>query len=246
MKQNDRKKQDKRTTHKKVKVVGSQQYINQQTGEIVPMQVISMEDRDFNFTKIWMQNIINSIDLIGNQKTRLAFWLIDHLNRDNQLIMPLRVIAEKSGVSLDTVNKTMKALQQANFLRKQQAGVYVVNPDMLYKGTHNNRMRILLDYTKLDDDSAAQPSDEKPDEPPTAAGKEKEKSSSSSHAPQAAQSGELPDPAQPDRMTCPQCGEEIEPHKYRVKTPGHTGEVAYECPSCGIDITEAVEGKRSA
>ena len=244
MKQNDRKKQDKRTTHKKVKVVGSQQYINQQTGELQDMQVISIEDRDFNFTKIWMQNIINSIDLIGNQKTRLAFWIIDHLNRDNQLIMPLRVIAEKSGVSLDTVNKTMKALQQANFLRKQQAGVYVVNPDMLYKGTHNNRMRILLDYTKLDDDSAAQPSDEKTAEPPAAAGKEKEESSSSSHAPQAAQSGELPNPAQPDRMTCPCCGEEITPRVQRDKRPGHAGETYWECPNCETELN--LEGAKSA
>ena len=154
----------KTTSTKKVKVVGTETFLNQQTGEIVPMQVIQMEDRDFNFTKIWLQNIINSIDLIGNQKTRLAFWIIEHLNRENQLIMTFRTIAEQSGISIDTVKKTMKALQQANFLKKQQAGVYVVNPDVLFKGGHNNRMRILLDYTKLDDESAAEPSDEKPDE----------------------------------------------------------------------------------
>ena len=234
----------KTTSTKKVKVVGTETFLNQQTGEIVPMQVIQMEDRDFNFTKIWLQNIINSIDLIGNQKTRLAFWIIEHLNRENQLIMTFRTIAEQSGISIDTVKKTMKALQQANFLKKQQAGVYVVNPDVLFKGGHNNRMRILLDYTKLDDESAAEPSDEKPDEPPTAAGNEKEKSSSSIPAPRAAQSDKRPDPAQPDRMMCPCCGEEVTPRIQHDKRPGHAGEIFYECPNCETELN--LEGAKSA
>ena len=225
----------KTTSTKKVKVVGTETYLNQQTGEIVPMQVIQMEDRDFNFTKIWMQNIINSIDLIGNQKTRLAFWIIEHLNRENQLIMTFRTIAEQSGISIDTVKKTMKALQQANFLKKQQAGVYVVNPDMLYKGTHNNRMRILLDYTKLDDDSAAEPSD-----------------NPAPIAEAAADATKTPDKSilskseKPETVICPACGEEISPHEYHDQRIGHESEICYECPVCGMDITDFMKGEKSA
>lgn len=236
------KKQDV-TSHKKIKVIGTETYINQQTGEIQPMQVISLEDRDFNFTKIWMQNIINSIDLIGNQKTRLAFWIIQNLNRENQLVMTQKQIAKKSGISLRTVATTMKVLVESNFLRKINGGAYCVNPDILFKGTRNNRLNVLLQYNLLDD-SAAQPSDEKPDEPPTAAGNEKEKSSSSIPAPRAAQSDKRPDPAQPDRMMCPCCGEEVTPRIQHDKRPGHAGEIFYECPNCETELN--LEGAKSA
>ena len=103
--------------------------------EVEDFQVVRTEDRDFNFHKVWLQSIINSIDLIGNQKTKLAFWIIDNLNKENQLIMTYRQIAKKSGISLDTVRVTMKALMDSNFIRKINNGAYCVNPDVLFKGT---------------------------------------------------------------------------------------------------------------
>ena len=74
-----------KTTRKKVKVIGTKEYIDPQTGTIEPMQVISMEDRDFNFHKIWLQHVVQSFDLIGNQKTRLAFWLIAEMDSENKI-----------------------------------------------------------------------------------------------------------------------------------------------------------------
>ena len=56
------------TTRKKVKVVGTETYINQKTGELQEMQVIDIEERDANFHKLWLGHILQSIDLIGNQK----------------------------------------------------------------------------------------------------------------------------------------------------------------------------------
>ena len=61
------------TTRKKVKVIGTETYIKQDTGEIAEMQVVKIEERDANFHKLWLGHILQSIDLIGNQKTKLAF-----------------------------------------------------------------------------------------------------------------------------------------------------------------------------
>lgn len=133
-------------TKKKIKCIGTEQYINARTGEIEEMQVTSIEDRDFNFYKIWMRNFIATLDIVGNQKTKLCFWLIDHLDRDNKLIGTYRTIADKSGVGLDTVRITMKILLDADFMRKQQNGVYIVNPDVLYKGSRSGRMNVLNQY----------------------------------------------------------------------------------------------------
>ena len=134
------------TTRKKVKVIGTETYIKQATGELKEMQLIDIEERDFNFHKVWLQHILNSIDLIGNQKTKLAFWIIEHLNKENQLIMTQRKIAEKAGMSIDTVRLTMKALMDSNFLIKINSGAYMVNPDVVFKGGKTNRLNILIQY----------------------------------------------------------------------------------------------------
>lgn len=134
------------TTRKKVKVIGTETYIKQATGELKEMQLIDIEERDFNFHKVWLQHILNSIDLIGNQKTKLAFWIIEHLNKENQLIMTQRKIAEKAGISIDTVRLTMKALMESNFLIKINSGAYMINPDVVFKGGKTDRLNILIQY----------------------------------------------------------------------------------------------------
>ena len=142
---------DKKTnTIKKVKVIGNQQYINFNTGEIEDFQVTSVEERDFNFTKVWIKNLITTLDLVGNQKTKLAFWIVDNLNRENQLIMTYRQIANKTGISLDTITKTMNILLEANFLKRINQGAYQINPEIIFKGNKNTRLNLLTQYNNLD------------------------------------------------------------------------------------------------
>lgn len=139
-----------KVTTKKVKVVGKTEYIRKDTGEIEEMQVISVEERDFNFHKLWLRNILTTVDLIGNQKMKLAFWIIEHLDYENKLIYSYEQMAKETGISLDTVKRTMKALMECNFLKKKFGGCYIVNPDMLYKGSHQTRMNVLIQYHRIE------------------------------------------------------------------------------------------------
>lgn len=140
----------KQQTQKKMKVVGTQQFINVQTGEVEDFQVTSIEERDFNFHKVWMKNFINTLDLVGNQKTKLCFWIIDNLNKENQLCMTYRQISEKTNISLETVRITMKLLLEADFLRRVNTGCYVVNPDVLFRGSRSGRLNVLNTYTDVE------------------------------------------------------------------------------------------------
>lgn len=98
------------STRKKMKIIGKETYINQKTGEINEMQVIDIEERDANFHKIWLKHILTSIDLIGNQKMKLAFWILDNMDSENQLIMSQREMARKNEISTKTVTQTLKIL----------------------------------------------------------------------------------------------------------------------------------------
>ena len=47
------------------------------------------------------------------------------------------------------VNEAFKILENANFLKKLRDGKYQVNPDSVFKGGMNKRMRVMLDYNKV-------------------------------------------------------------------------------------------------
>lgn len=134
-------------TQKKLKVVGTQKFVNVATGEVEDFQVTSIEERDFNFHKVWMKNFINTLEIVGNQKSKLCFWIIDNLDKENQLCLTYRQIAEKTNISLDTVRVTMKLLLEADFLRRINQGCYVVNPDVVYKGSRTGRLNVLNTYS---------------------------------------------------------------------------------------------------
>ena len=136
----------KQTTRRKVKIVGYEQYINKTTGEVEDFQVIDIAEKDANFHKFWLFNVINSLDLIGNKKMKFAFWLIENMDSSNKISWTMRQMAEKSGVSLDTVRITMRALMDSNFLVKQNIANYQINPEAIFKGGKDKRLKILLDY----------------------------------------------------------------------------------------------------
>ena len=130
-----------------MKIIEKETYINQETGEINEMQVIDIEERDANFHKIWLKHILTSIDLIGNQKIKLAFWILDNMDSENQLIMSQREMTRKNEISTKTVTQTLKILMEANFLQKiNNSGAYRVNPNVLWKGGKSARMNVLFKY----------------------------------------------------------------------------------------------------
>ena len=143
-------------TVKKQIFIGSKELVDAETGEIYPVQLKQVEDRDFNFHKIWLQLFIEGLDGIANKKMKLAFWIIEHLDKENKFVYTFRRIAEETGLSVFTVTETMKRLQEGEipFLKKIQSGVYVINPDILYKGSHKSRMGVVYEFSATPSKSA--------------------------------------------------------------------------------------------
>ena len=117
------------TTSKKVKFVGTQTYINTDTGEIIDMEVTKIEERDFNFSKVWMRNFIAALDIVGNKKTKLCYWIIENINKENMLVGTLRDISKRTDISLETVRLTMDILLDADFLRRKSQGCLLYTSD---------------------------------------------------------------------------------------------------------------------
>src|SRR5699024_11890708 len=135
-------------TRNKAKIRGTKKVIDASRGEKGTMQVTNIEERDANFHKIWLGHMLESLGMIGNQKIRVAMFIMENINKENELIMTYGVIAEKTNTSLQTVSETMKALQESNKLSKIRNGYYRVNTDVIFKDGRNDRMNVLLRYSK--------------------------------------------------------------------------------------------------
>lgn len=137
------------TTRKAVKVVGTSEYINRETGELEEFQVISIEERDAHFQKLWLSHVLEAVDEMGNAKMRIMLHLIAKRHpATNMLVQTYAEIAKETDTSIRTVTSTIQNLIKHDIIRKKQGtkGVLFLNPDVVFKGTRNGRLKVLIEY----------------------------------------------------------------------------------------------------
>lgn len=135
----------KRTT-RKTKIIGHDTVVRPSTGEVLDVNIIEIEERDANFHKLWVGDIVHKLDIVSNKKTKVVWYVIENLTRENLFIKSQKEIEKELGISEGTINDTFKALQEGNFLTMVQRGVYRINPEVVFKGGHNQRMNVLICY----------------------------------------------------------------------------------------------------
>lgn len=140
----------KKSTSTKLTKVGKIDYINSETGELETFNVIEERDQDFNFQKIWLAHLLESLDIIGNKKIKVLNYLLKNKDSENRIIATQRAIAKNAEVSLPVVNETIKALIAINAVKQIQQGVLMLNPEIVFQGQHQKRMNILLKYSKIE------------------------------------------------------------------------------------------------
>ena len=138
----------RKTTAKKkrTKVIGEKIYIDKETGESQIFNVVDIEDVDADFDKIWLAHILSAIEEIGNAKIKILNYILENREKaNNSLIITTRELAEATNTSLDTVSKTLRALEK-NDIIKRKVGSIMLCPNAIFKGKHKNRMNILYQY----------------------------------------------------------------------------------------------------
>lgn len=114
-----------------VKYMGTKTLVDEDGNEFTA-QATSVQGADKGFTKVWIADFMAKLEIIGGQKLKVAFWLIEHTDKNNQINYSQRQIAQMSGIGLSTVRDTMKALQQADLIRRVRQ-VYMLNAETLSK-----------------------------------------------------------------------------------------------------------------
>ena len=135
------------------KIYGEKELIDPATGEVIKTTYIVKKYKgDFNFHKVWLADLLNVLEVVGNKKLKVIRWILSNINnKTNQIIGTHQKISEKIGVSRVVVSQTFKLLQDADFLVKEQNGVYKINPLILVQGDNKKRQSILVEYKELKD-----------------------------------------------------------------------------------------------
>ena len=78
------------------------------------------------------------------------YYLILNRNADNKINITQKELSTKLSLSIQTVNLAITNLKRKNFL-KYKNGVYMINPDVIFKGTNEKRMKVLQQYYSFTD-----------------------------------------------------------------------------------------------
>lgn len=142
-----------KTTKIKEVIVRYEDWINKDTGEVRSFAVVDKPySSDFNFHKIWLEDLAKVLDILGGAKFKVFSYILKIINPfSNEVGFTLDELAIEVNVSKPIVHDVVKKLIAADFMRKVRVATYKVNPKMLVKGTHDKRVGLMLKYDDLND-----------------------------------------------------------------------------------------------
>jgi CRP-like cAMP-binding protein len=124
------------------------QAVNKITGQVVELDALQILNG-----KYWEKVFVDELSLmIGLSLSGSGSDVLSHLlkvkNSDNEIHGTQREIAEKLNVSVPTVNKVMKRMEDHGFLRQIRSGCYLLNPKVMHFGNAGNQHAILKIWNK--------------------------------------------------------------------------------------------------
>ena len=104
-----------------------------------------------NFWKVYLMDFLTVLGIIDSKQLDVFIYIAENTNQStNQFIGTYDKIAKDVNVSRPTIAKLMKKLQDNRFIKKVQNGVWLVNPNILMRGSDKKR-QILLSYYQADE-----------------------------------------------------------------------------------------------
>lgn len=141
---------------------------NPATGELdnYEYSLVRKIEGDFDFHKIFIYNFIDSIGHLGNSILRVAMWLVKNKNKENMVLTTAENIAKQLKICNKTAYESLKILTENNFMQKPKGskGVYVINPDIIFKGSNASRMAVVTVYNKITKEQKLPPFQDKKEE----------------------------------------------------------------------------------
>lgn len=130
-------------------LIGTKQrlLIDSDTGEeILVDQITKRVYGTRNFWKVYLMDFLTVLGIIDSRQLDVFIYICEHTNPSNNIFIgTYKEISRELKVSEATIAKLMKKLQEKNFVKMRQRGVWIVNSNIMMKGNDTKR-QILLSY----------------------------------------------------------------------------------------------------
>lgn len=134
-------------------LIGEQkrELMDTQTGEVIYVdQITKRAYGTKNFWKCYLMDFLTVLGIIDSRQVDIFIYIVENTNpATNMFVGTYKKISQDVGCSSTTIATIMKKLQQNEFIKKVQNGVWLVNPNILMKGNDHKR-QILLSYYQSD------------------------------------------------------------------------------------------------
>lgn len=87
---------------------------------------------------------------LGTKKMEVFCYLLDNKDGQNQINTTQREVASATGVSLKTVNDTIRTLTESGLLNRKGT-VYMVSPNLMVKGNQVREAYLMRKFVEMDD-----------------------------------------------------------------------------------------------
>jgi predicted transcriptional regulator len=112
------------------------------TGEIVDVSIFIERAKQNGWEKAYAKTLGEYIKCGGGQATEFLAYILEKKDGKNMLYGTQREFANKTGVSVPVINKTIKALDKMNLIKKVRSGAYMLSPNVIRNGS--NKTGVIL------------------------------------------------------------------------------------------------------
>lgn len=130
-------------------LIGSQKrrFTDIDTGEYVEVdQITKRQYGSKHFWKCYLMDFMSILGIVESKQLDVLIYILEHTKQsDNTFIGTYDKISKDTNVSRPTISTIMKKLQNTNFIKKVQNGVWMVNPCIMMKG-NDHKKHMLVSY----------------------------------------------------------------------------------------------------
>lgn len=117
-----------------------------------------------HFWKCYMKDFLNVMKSLSYKQFKVFIYILENVKPSTNLFIATpRKIEKNTGCCRQTVAKTMKILQEQDFIRKIQTGVWIINPDILIKGNDSKQKKLRESYENAGCTEETEEKDDKDD-----------------------------------------------------------------------------------
>lgn len=124
--------------------------LDMQTGETHSLDLLESSNKAERWDKVYTKQLARMLDVLGDEKMKVISFLLRKKDQYNGVSATMKEISEATGVSMKTVSRVMKKMQEHDYLHKVRNGKWRLSPRIICNGKHSIGMATINYYDNLD------------------------------------------------------------------------------------------------